>query len=125
MPVMQRDTLPPYRCRQLDAPCSGEVDMDDGVIRALRLYLNDSIDFDSLEDRIIPVAFEAEAEDGGPVFEVVAEIAYVKDRVSDEGVFRERVAGLVAGQQPRRWRKSHSAIMRRSKLYARSNCSST
>ena len=64
-------------------------------------------------------------EDGGPVFEVVAEIAYVKDRVSDEGMFRERVAGLVAGQQPRRWRKSHSAIMRRSKLYAHSNCSST
>ena len=68
--------------------------MDDRVIHALRLYFNDTIDFDSLEDRIVPIAFEAE--DGGLVFEVVAEIAYVKDRVSDEGTFRERVAGLVA-----------------------------
>ena len=77
--------------------------MEDRVIHALRLYLNDTIDFDSLEDHIIPVAFEAEAEDGGLVYEMVAEIAYVKDRVSDEGMFRERVAGLVARQQPRRW----------------------
>ena len=91
MPVMQGDTLPPYRCRQLDAPCSGEVDMDERVIRALRLYFNDAIDFDALGDRIAPIAFQAEAEDGGPVFEVVAEIAHVKDRVSGEGAFRERV----------------------------------
>ena len=70
--------------------------MEDRVIHALRLYLDDAIDFDSLEDCIIPIAFEAEPEDDGPVFEVVAEIAYVKDRVSDEGTFRKRVAGLVA-----------------------------
>ena len=38
----------------------------------------------------------AEAEDGELVFEMVAETAYVKDRVSGEGMFRERVAGLVA-----------------------------
>ena len=68
--------------------------MDDRIIHALRLYLNDTIDFDSLEDRIVPIAFEAE--DGGLVLEVLAELAYVKDRVSDEGMFRERVAGLVA-----------------------------
>ena len=72
--------------------------MDDRIIHALRLYLNDTIDFDSLEDRIVPIAFEAE--DGGLVLEVLAELAYVKDRVSDEGMFRERVAGLVA------WRRS-------------------
>ena len=70
--------------------------MDDRVIHALRLYLNDSIDFDSLEDHVIPIAFEDEAEDGGLVFEVVSEIAYVKDRVLGEGMFRERVAGLVS-----------------------------
>ena len=73
--------------------------MDDRVIYALRLYLNDNIDFDSLEDRIIPIAFEAESQDGGLLFEVVAEIAYVKDKVSDEGMFRERVAEVLARQR--------------------------
>ena len=73
--------------------------MDDRVIHALRLYLNDTIDFDSLEDCIIPIAFEVEAEDGGLVFEVVAEIAYVKDKVSNEGTFRARVAEVLARQR--------------------------
>ena len=77
--------------------------MDDRVIHALRLYFNDTIDFDSLEDRIVPIAFEAE--DGGLVFEVVAEIAYVKDRVSDEGTFRERVRALVTEYQ-----KAHAHV---------------
>ena len=40
-----------------------------------------------------------EAEDCGPVFEVVAEITYVKDKVSDKGTFRERVAGLATKQE--------------------------
>ena len=79
--------------------------MDDRVIHALRLYFNDTIDFDSLEDRIVPIAFEAEAEDGGLVFEVLAEIAYVKDRVSDEGTFRERVRALVTEYQ-----KAHAHV---------------
>lgn len=77
--------------------------MDDRVIHALRLYFNDTIDFDSLEDRIVPIPFEAE--DGGLVFEVVAEIAYVKDRVSDEGTFRERVRALVTEYQ-----KAHAHV---------------
>ena len=33
---MQRDTLTPCQCSQLDAACSGGVDTDDRVIRALR-----------------------------------------------------------------------------------------
>ena len=70
--------------------------MEDRVIHALRLYLDDAIDFDSLEDCIIPIAFEAEPEDDGPVFEVVAEIAYVKDRVSDESTFKARVTEVIA-----------------------------
>ena len=48
--------------------------MDERVIRALRLCFNDAIDFDALGDRIAPIAFQAEAEDGGPVFEVVADL---------------------------------------------------
>ena len=79
--------------------------MDDRVIRALRLYLNDTIDFDSLEDRIVPIAFEAEPKDDGLVLEVLAEIAYVKDRVSDEGAFRERVRGLVE-----EYHKTHACV---------------
>ena len=53
------------------SPRSCEMDMGDIDTHALRLCLNCTIDFDSLEDRIIPIAFEAEAQDGGLVFEVV------------------------------------------------------
>ena len=70
--------------------------MEDRVLHTLKLYLDDAFDSDSLEDRIIRMAFQAEAKDGGLVFEVVAEIAYVKDKVSDEETFRERVRRLVA-----------------------------
>ena len=73
--------------------------MDDTVIHALRLYLDDAINFDSLEDCIIPIAFEAQAEDGGLVFQMVAEVAYAKARVLDEATFRQRVAEALERQQ--------------------------
>ena len=38
----------------------------------------------------------AEAEDDELVFEMVAETAYVKDRVLGEGMFRARIAGVFA-----------------------------
>ena len=76
--------------------------MDEKVLEILRLYLSGELDFDSLEDRVVVIAFAAD--DRGRqlvsiVYEVLAEIAYVKDRVLDEATFKTRMAGIVARQQ--------------------------
>ena len=42
--------------------------MDDQVLKAVSLYLDGGIDFDSLEDRIIPLAFKADPKKGGLVY---------------------------------------------------------
>ena len=77
--------------------------MKDTILRILEQYLTGEIDIDALEDQLIPLAWSVEGEDTDLIDEFAAELAYVKDRVSDEGTFRERVAGLAASQQPRRW----------------------
>ena len=69
--------------------------MDKRVLEILRLYLKGDIDFDSLEDQVVLLAFKADAQDGQLVYEVLAEIAYVKDKVSDESTFKTRIAGTV------------------------------
>ena len=69
--------------------------MDDTILRILEQYLIGEIDIDALEDQLIPLAWSVEGEDADLIDEFAAELAYVKDRVSDEGMFRERVAGLV------------------------------
>ena len=70
--------------------------MKDTTLRTLEQYLVGEIDIDTLEDQVIPLAWSVEGEDADLIDEFAAELAYVKDRVSDEGMFRERVAGLVA-----------------------------
>ena len=70
--------------------------MKDTTLRTLEQYLVGEIDIDTLEDQVIPLAWRVEGEDADLIDEFAAELAYVKDRVSDEGMFRERVAGLVA-----------------------------
>ena len=70
--------------------------MKDTILRILEQYLIGEIDIDALEDQLIPLAWSVEGEDADLIDEFAAELAYVKDRVSDEGMFRERVAGLVA-----------------------------
>ena len=70
--------------------------MKDTILRILDQYLIGEIDIDALEDQLIPLAWSVEGEDADLIDEFAAELAYVKDRVSDEGMFRERVAGLVA-----------------------------
>ena len=72
--------------------------MKDTTLRTLEQYLVGEIDIDTLEDQVIPLAWSVEGEDADLIDEFAAELAYVKDRVSDEGMFRERVAGLVARQ---------------------------
>ena len=70
--------------------------MDDQVLQSVSLYLDGGIDFDALEDRIIPIAFRADPQKGGLVYQLVAEIAYVKDSVSDEPTFKSRVEKIVS-----------------------------
>ena len=70
--------------------------MKDTILRILEQYLIGEIDIDALEDQVIPLAWSVEGEDADLIDEFAAELAYVKDRVSDERMFRERVAGLVA-----------------------------
>ena len=72
--------------------------MDKRVLEILRLYLSGDIDFDSLEDQVVLLAFKADDHDGQLVYEVLAEIAYVKDKVSDESTFKTRIAGIVTKQ---------------------------
>ena len=73
--------------------------MDKRVLEILRLYLSGDMDFDSLEDQVVRLAFKADDQDGQLVYEVLAEIAYVKDKVSDESTFKTGIAGIVTGQR--------------------------
>ena len=70
--------------------------MKDTILRILEQYLIGEIDIDALEDQVIPLAWSVKGEDADLIDEFAAELAYVKDKVSDEGTFRERVAGLEA-----------------------------
>jgi hypothetical protein len=79
--------------------------MDKRVLEILRLYLNGEMDLDSLEDQVVRLAFKADDQDSQLVYEVLAEIAYVKDKVSDEPTFTDRIGGIVTeaesiGKQP-------------------------
>ena len=69
--------------------------MDEQTLHCLRLYLNGDMDFDTLESRIVLMLPNVEARDGSPVFELLAEIIYVWDELSDEASFRQRAAKLL------------------------------
>ena len=63
----------------------------------LRLYLNDDIDFDALEDRLLPFAFDPQDEDERDMVDLVfAEFYCVRDGTSSEDLFKERVAQLIS-----------------------------
>ena len=63
---------------------------------ALKLYLKGDIDLDALEERIVPLAWAPEFEDHELVGIVLTEIAYINDGVSDETIFRTRMAEMAA-----------------------------
>ena len=68
----------------------------------LRLYLNDDIDFDTLENRIISLAWNPdEREDQLLIDTILVEIFYIWDNVSDECLFRDRIAELIASEPNR------------------------
>ena len=63
---------------------------------ALKLYLHGDIDLDTLEERVVPLAWIPEFEDHDLVGLILTEIAYINDGVSDETVFRTRMADIAA-----------------------------
>ena len=69
--------------------------MTDEILEAIRLYLNSDIDIDSLEDRIIPFAWDDDFEDQDLLNEILVELIYIKDGLSDESIFRTRVSEVV------------------------------
>ena len=73
--------------------------MTDEVPEILRLYLTGDIDINTLEDRLIPFAFDPRNEEEQDMVDLVlAEFFCVKDKTSDETIFRHRVAKLIASE---------------------------
>ena len=66
------------------------------IFQMLRAYLDGKIDFDTFEDRFVPLAWESRGADLDTVDRVTAEIACVKDGVLDEDTFRSRMSEIVA-----------------------------
>ena len=63
----------------------------------LRLYLNGDIDFDTLENRIISLAWNPdEREEQLLIDTILVEIFYIWDNVSDESLFRERISEFIS-----------------------------
>ena len=71
--------------------------MDKEALHSLELYLNGAVDFETFEDRIVWMALDAEVTEGAIVFELLAEIIYVRDGVSDDDMFRKRAGRLLSG----------------------------
>ena len=63
---------------------------------ALNLFLDGDIDLDALEDSVIPLAWDSEYENQDLVDIIAIELAYIKDGISDEPLFRERVVEAVS-----------------------------
>ena len=70
--------------------------MRDNVLKALKLYLNEEIDLDALEYRVITLAWDDEFEDQDLVDRIAIELVYIKDGLSDESAFRTRVAEIAS-----------------------------
>ena len=66
------------------------------IRKLLTSYSIGELDFESLEDLVIPLAWEQDGPARDVVDQVAAEIALVKDGTSDEAMFRERIWEIVA-----------------------------
>ena len=73
--------------------------MTDNILEALKLYLDGDIDLDSLEYRVITLAWDDDFEDQELVDRIAVELVYIMDGVSDESIFRTRMAEI-ASQVP-------------------------
>ena len=70
--------------------------MNDEIFKTLQLYLVGEIDIDSLEDRIIPFAWETEFEDQELLDAILFELIYIKDCLTDDSAFRTRMAEIAS-----------------------------
>ena len=70
--------------------------MRDKVLAILELYLEDELDIDALEERVIALAWGEDPVDFDPIDEVAVELSYLKDRVSDEDTFRQNMSDIAA-----------------------------
>ena len=61
---------------------------------ALKLYLNGDIGIETLEERVISLAWDAEFEEQHLIDQVAIELSYLKDGASDEGDFRAGIAKI-------------------------------
>ncbi len=75
--------------------------MTDFVLETLKLYLDGQIDLVTLEDRIIPLAWNADCDGRDIIDQIAIEMAYVRDNVSDEDLFKARVSKLGAPKPKR------------------------
>ncbi len=69
------------------------------IPETIRLYLNGDIDLDTLEDRIIPLIWDDDFKDQDLLNEILVELIYIKDGLSDEPIFRTRMAEILAQTQ--------------------------
>ena len=65
------------------------------IRKLLTSYSIGELDFESLEDLVIPLAWEQDGPAEDVVDQVAAEIALVKDGASDEETFRARIGEIV------------------------------
>ena len=70
--------------------------MSDIILEAIELYLTGDIDLDTLENRVISLAWDDDYEDQELVDRIAVELVYIKDGVSDEALFRTRVAEIAS-----------------------------
>ena len=73
--------------------------MTEKILETIRLYLNGDIDLDTLEDRIIPLIWDDDFKDQDLLNEILVELIYIKDGLSDEPIFRTRMAEILAQTQ--------------------------
>ena len=64
---------------------------EDKGLDALHLFLKGDIDLDTLEERVVPLAWNSEYQNQDLVDIISIELAYVKDGISDEALGRERL----------------------------------
>ena len=73
--------------------------MSDTILETIQLYLSGDIDLDALERRIISLAWDDEFDDQELVDRIAFKLIYIKDGVSDESIFRTRVAKILTQSQ--------------------------
>lgn len=81
----------------------------DKALDALNLFLNGDIDINTLEERVVPLAWNSEYKNQDLVDLISVELAYFKDGLSGESLFRERLAEAITCNE-------YADIMQRSRI---------